>query len=265
MSVHIQLLKGRRKMRTIEGVVTSPVQGQRPEMLAAQGFQSALIGMMGHDLRQPLHIIKGTYSLLRSSLDAVPQQAWLDRGERAVERLIKQLDCLVDAFYLAERASLPETTTVALAPLFWRLRSENDAAAIQRGHRPSDAQNQSRGIQQSGPAGMHPAKPAGQCHQIYRAWGTYSGGLPAQGSGDQDRRLRHRDRHSGGATARHLRCLQAWLPSTAMAWALDFPSSAARSRYSVTGSRFGRLWDEDRFSRSSCPQLQRRTQAKASR
>jgi hypothetical protein len=25
------------------------------------------------------------------------------------------------------------------------------------------------------------------------------------------------------------------------------------------------LWDEDRFSRSSCPQLQRRTQAKASR
>lgn len=114
-------------------MVTSSVQDQKPEILAARDFQTALLGMMGHDLRQPLQIIKGTYSLLRSRLDAEPQQALLERGERAVERLTEQLDCLVDAFYLAERANLPETTIVALAPLFWRLQSENESAAIEKG------------------------------------------------------------------------------------------------------------------------------------
>ncbi len=132
MHVEKQLLAGRRKMRTIDGFI-APVQDRKPGAFAAQDFQTALIGMMGHDLRQPLQVIRGTYTLLRSRLDAVPQLVWLDRGERALERLTEQLDCLVDAFYLAERTNVLETTSVALAPLFWRLRNENEGSAIQRG------------------------------------------------------------------------------------------------------------------------------------
>jgi signal transduction histidine kinase len=63
----------------------------------------------------------------------MPQQAWLDRGEHAVAKLTEQLDCLVDAFYLAERANALEISSVGLGPLFWRLRHENEDAAIQRG------------------------------------------------------------------------------------------------------------------------------------
>jgi two-component system, OmpR family, phosphate regulon sensor histidine kinase PhoR len=120
-------------MRTIGGFIVAPtVQDQKLKALAAREFQTTLLGMMGHDLRQSLHVIQGTYSLLRSRLEELPQQAWLDGGERAVTKLTEQLNCLVDAFYLAERANALEVSSVGLGPLFWRLRHENEDAAIQR-------------------------------------------------------------------------------------------------------------------------------------
>jgi two-component system, OmpR family, phosphate regulon sensor histidine kinase PhoR len=121
-------------MRTIEGsAVVQNMQGRKLKTLVAQEFQTTIVGMLGHDLRQSLQVIQGTYALLRSRLEEMPQQAWLDRGERAVRKLTEQLNCLVDAFYLAERDNALEVSSVALGPLFWRLQHENDDAALQRG------------------------------------------------------------------------------------------------------------------------------------
>jgi len=121
-------------MRTVESFIVAPdIQDRDLNAIVAQEFQTTLVGMMGHDLRQSLQVIQGTYSLLRSRQDEMPQQAWLDRGERAVTKLTEQLNCLVDAFYLAERANALEVSPVGLGPLFWRLRHENEDAAIQRG------------------------------------------------------------------------------------------------------------------------------------
>jgi two-component system, OmpR family, phosphate regulon sensor histidine kinase PhoR len=119
-------------MTGIEGFSAAP-SNRGPKGVAAQEFQTTLVGMMGHDLRQSLQIIQGTYALLRSRPEGLPEQAWLDRGERAVRKLAEQLDCMVDAFYLAERANELEVCSVALAPLFWRLRHDSEDAAIQRG------------------------------------------------------------------------------------------------------------------------------------
>lgn len=121
-------------MRTIESLIAAPnMQDRTPKTVVAREFQTTIVGMMGHDLRQSLQVIQGTYSLLRSRLEQMPQQAWLDRGERAVTKLTEQLDCLVDAFYLAERTNALEVSSVGLGPLFWRLRHENEDAAIQAG------------------------------------------------------------------------------------------------------------------------------------
>lgn len=121
-------------MRAIEDFVVAPnMQDRKLRALVAQEFQTTIVGMLGHDLRQSLHVIQGTYCLLRSRLEEMPQQAWLDRGERAVTKLTEQLNCLVDAFYLAERTNALEVSSVGLGPLFWRLRHENEDAAIQRG------------------------------------------------------------------------------------------------------------------------------------
>jgi two-component system, OmpR family, phosphate regulon sensor histidine kinase PhoR len=121
-------------MRTIEGLAVAPnMRDRKPKTLVAQQFQTTLIGMLGHDLRQSLQVIQGTYALLRSRLEEMPQQAWLDRGERAAINLTEQFNCLVDAFYLAERDNTLEVSSIGLGPLFWRLLNENEDAALQRG------------------------------------------------------------------------------------------------------------------------------------
>src|SRR3984957_19403739 len=118
-------------MKTIESFVAAPsMRDRRLKALVAQEFQTTIVGMLGHDLRQSLQVIQGTYSLLRSRLVEMPQQAWLDRGERAVTKLTEQLNCLVDAYYLSERASALEVSSVELGPLFWRLQHENEGAAL---------------------------------------------------------------------------------------------------------------------------------------
>jgi two-component system, OmpR family, phosphate regulon sensor histidine kinase PhoR len=121
-------------MRTIEDFVVAPAMlDQKLKTMAARELQTTLAGIMGHDLRQSLHVIQGTYALLRSRLGDMPQQALLDRGERAVTKLTEQLNCLIDAYYLAEHTNALEISSVSLGPLFWRLRHENEEAAIQRG------------------------------------------------------------------------------------------------------------------------------------
>lgn len=103
------------------------------DLQRANDFQVALIGMVGHDLRQPLQIIQGTYELLRRRAGSKSEQAWLECGERAIGRLAEQLDRLLGAIRLYECTKTMELSSVALAPLFWRLFNENEDAALRRG------------------------------------------------------------------------------------------------------------------------------------
>src|SRR4051794_22035253 len=100
-------------MKALERFAVAPTaRAHRRKAPAVQDLQTTLIGMMGHDLRQSLQIIQGTYALLRSQTHEMPQQAWLDRGERAVTKLTEQLNSLVDAFHLAERTNSLEVLPV---------------------------------------------------------------------------------------------------------------------------------------------------------
>jgi two-component system, OmpR family, phosphate regulon sensor histidine kinase PhoR len=121
-------------MRIVERfIVASNVEDRELKSLVAQEFQTTIVGMMGHDLRQSLQVIQATYVLLRSRLEEMPQQAWVDRGERAVTKLTEQLNSLMDAFYLAERSNALQVSSVGLGPMFWRLKHANEDAALQAG------------------------------------------------------------------------------------------------------------------------------------
>ena len=110
-----------------------PLRQKISDLQQASDFQAALLGVAGHDLRQPLQIIQGTYELLRTRACGSSEQAWLESGERAVGRLKEQLDRLLGALRLYECTKTMEISSVALAPLFWRLCHENEDAALQRG------------------------------------------------------------------------------------------------------------------------------------
>ena len=96
-------------------------------------FQAALLGMAGHDLRQPLQIIQSAYEWLGSRVAHTSEKARLERGERAIARLTEQLDRLVSALRLYEHTQRMEISPVALAPLFWRIAKENESDALENG------------------------------------------------------------------------------------------------------------------------------------
>jgi len=96
-------------------------------------FQAALIGMAGHDLRQPLQVIQSAYEWLADRVTDTSEKGRLERGERAIARLTDQLDRLVSALRLYEQTQRMEVSAVALAPLFWRVASENENNARDNG------------------------------------------------------------------------------------------------------------------------------------
>lgn len=95
--------------------------------------QAVLLAMVGRDLRQSSQVIRGTHELLRTRARDESEQAWLDLGERAIARLTEQLDRLLSALRLYQYTKTIEVSSVALAPLFWQLRNENEVAALRRG------------------------------------------------------------------------------------------------------------------------------------
>jgi signal transduction histidine kinase len=252
-------------MRSIEGFMAAPtVQDRKLRTLAAQEFQTTIVGMMGHDLRQSLQVIQGTYSLLRSRLEEIPQQAWLDRGERAVTKLAEQLNCLVDAFYLAERDNALEVSFVALGPLFWQLQHENEDAAIQRGidlraitanvHVTSNPVLLGCILRNLLTNAIRYTEPGGRILIGCRRKGAKSGSMYT----------------TPASVFRKTNCRESSNPSRALhpnaitAWVLGSLSFVVRSRCLATGSKCNRLWVKGRFSRSTRPQ-QRQARAKVPR
>jgi len=96
-------------------------------------FQAALLGMAGHDLRQPLQIIQSAYQWLGSRVAHSSDKARLERGERAIARLTEQLDRLLSALHLYEHTRHLQLSAVALAPLIWRIAGENANEAQEKG------------------------------------------------------------------------------------------------------------------------------------
>jgi two-component system, OmpR family, phosphate regulon sensor histidine kinase PhoR len=120
-------------MSIIERSAPAPAAHNVLDLQRTSDFQAVLLGMAGHDLRQPLQVIRGTYELLGTRALAKSEQAWLERGERALSGLTEQLDRLLGALRLYEYTKTMETSSVALAPLFWRLSNETEDAALRRG------------------------------------------------------------------------------------------------------------------------------------
>jgi two-component system, OmpR family, phosphate regulon sensor histidine kinase PhoR len=111
------------------GHYASAAGSVRLDLQRTSDFQAVLLGMAGHDLRQPLQIIQSAYEWLGSRVAHTSEKVRVARGERAIARLTQQLDQLVSALRLYEHTQRMEITDVALAPLFRRISSENEIDA----------------------------------------------------------------------------------------------------------------------------------------
>jgi signal transduction histidine kinase len=95
-------------------------------------FHAVLLGVAGHDLRQPVRVIQSTDEWLSSMLDADADKVRLQLGEPAVARLTEQLDRLAGALRLYERATTMELSPAPLAP-FDSVRTEGIDPVRQKG------------------------------------------------------------------------------------------------------------------------------------
>jgi two-component system, OmpR family, phosphate regulon sensor histidine kinase PhoR len=110
-----------------------PGSERERDLQRASEFHAVLLGMAGHDLRQPLQVIQSTYEWLSGRLDADAERIRLRRGEFAVARLTEQLDRLAGALRLFEHTRTMELAPVPLAPLFDSVRTEGVELARQKG------------------------------------------------------------------------------------------------------------------------------------
>lgn len=88
-------------------------------------FYAVLLGMAGHDLRQPLQVLQSAHELLTHHVGDGPAKAHLDRGQRAISLITDQLDQLVAAMRIFDQTSKMTLTEVPLDPLLPRIVSDN--------------------------------------------------------------------------------------------------------------------------------------------
>jgi two-component system phosphate regulon sensor histidine kinase PhoR len=95
-------------------------------------FESVLLAIAGHDLRQPLQVIQSTHELLGLGVRTKSELRWLRSGQSAIDRLRNQLDQLLAALRLREPNGV-KPTPVRLGPLFRQACCESEVAALRKG------------------------------------------------------------------------------------------------------------------------------------
>ncbi len=98
----------------------------------ASGFLATVLAMAGHDLRQPLQIIRGVHDILGKLLDRDDEREELDQAAEATARLALMLDQLVEALQLHERRH-DQIIPVPLLPLLCELTAEFSETARRKG------------------------------------------------------------------------------------------------------------------------------------
>ena len=95
----------------------------------ASEFESMLLTIAGHDLRQPLQIIQSSYQLLGGGVRTASELRLLQFVQSAIDRLRDQLDELVAALQLREQAKGVKLTPVRVGPLLEQATYDNEVAA----------------------------------------------------------------------------------------------------------------------------------------
>jgi two-component system, OmpR family, phosphate regulon sensor histidine kinase PhoR len=99
-------------------------------------FESVLLAIAGHDLRQPLQGIRNAHDFLSRSVRTTSELHLHRMVQSAVDRLSGQLDELVAALRLKRQAHQGVTLRpVRVGPLLQRTAHENEVAALAKGVR----------------------------------------------------------------------------------------------------------------------------------
>jgi two-component system phosphate regulon sensor histidine kinase PhoR len=96
-------------------------------------FESVLLAIAGHDLRQPLQVVQSAHELLSMGLRTSSELRYLRSGQNAVDRLKEQLAQLLTALRISEHTKALKPTPVLVQQVLSQACRENEEAALRRG------------------------------------------------------------------------------------------------------------------------------------
>jgi two-component system, OmpR family, phosphate regulon sensor histidine kinase PhoR len=96
-------------------------------------FESVLLAIAGHGLRQPLQVIENAHQFLGRGVRTASDLRLLQSAQRATDRLRDQLDELVAALRLREHAKGLKLMPVRVGPLLEQATGENEVEAQKKG------------------------------------------------------------------------------------------------------------------------------------
>jgi two-component system phosphate regulon sensor histidine kinase PhoR len=96
-------------------------------------FESLLLAIAGHDLRQPLQVIQSAHELLGHGIRTSSELRCLRSSQSAIDRLKEQLEQILTALRLRERSGRLELTPVRIQQLLRQACRENEHAALSKG------------------------------------------------------------------------------------------------------------------------------------
>lgn len=113
----------------------SSVQGATASPNAQNGceFETTLLAMAGHDLRQPLQIIQHVRERLEDGIRTRSELRLLKMCQGAIDQLTGQLDQLLSALRVREHGRHVQLSPVNLEALMQEARREYELAALQKG------------------------------------------------------------------------------------------------------------------------------------
>jgi len=89
----------------------------KPTLHRPSEFESVLLAIAGHDLRQPLQVIQNAHEFLGRGVRTTSELRLLRLVQSAIDRLRDQLDELVAALQLRGHAKGVKLTPVRVGPL----------------------------------------------------------------------------------------------------------------------------------------------------
>ena len=111
------------------------IQSRDQQLAAANRAKDIIIATAGHDLRQPLQSITRALSVFSRRPLSDTERQYLDRADQAVDRLVQELDTLIETTRVHYGALRPEFEPVAMGRLLQEIVQHWSTRASEKGLR----------------------------------------------------------------------------------------------------------------------------------
>ena len=111
------------------------IQSRDQQLAAANRTKDIIIATAGHDLRQPLQLITMALSVFSRRLLSETERRYLDRADQAIDRLVQDLDTLVETTRVHYGALRPQPEPVAMNSLLEEIVQQWSSRASEKGLR----------------------------------------------------------------------------------------------------------------------------------